>query len=461
MSEMGKAVVVGAGPVGCVLAMVLSERGFEVDLHEKRSDMRRDEVDAGRSINLVLTDRGLRAMELLGLREQVLELTVPVLGRMMHDLDGELTYQPYGKDDSECNYSISRSELNKFVLTQAEARGVRVHFEHELARADFEAGRLWMRGADGEEIEVDAPVVFGADGAGSAVRNLLVAQHEGFEQEISWLSHGYKELTFPAGEDGSYQMADHALHIWPRGEHMLMGLANLDGSFTGTIYLPMEGEDSFEQLDGPEAVRAYFERNYPDSLELLPELEEEYFQHPVGRLGTLRCAPWHLDARVLLVGDAAHAIVPFFGQGLNCGLEDCAELYGMLEGRGPDELGEVFATFDEERKPNGDAIADMALDNFVEMSERVGDERFLLRKKFERRIEQELGSLYRSRYATVMYSSNRYRDALDAGVIQRDILAALMDEYDSPEEMDLERARELIGERLTPFYEERGVTLDF
>jgi kynurenine 3-monooxygenase len=460
MQNDRKIVVVGAGPVGCVLSVLLARRGFDVTTYEKRPDMRRKDLPAGRSINLVLTRRGLRALEIVGLREAVLHLTVPVLGRMMHSVEGELAYQPYGKDDSECNYSVSRGRLNEYLLDAAERAGCRLVFDHELQiDADLDDGELVFVGPDGEEVEVSADVVIGCDGAGSAVRQSLV-EHHGAEDSIEWLEHGYKELLFPTGDDGDFAMAGHALHIWPRGDHMLMGLANNDRSFTGTIYLRNEGPDSFAELSDRQSVLTFFERYYPDAIPLLTEdFEQEFVDHPLGHLGTVRCAPWYFGDRALLVGDAAHAIVPFFGQGLNCGFEDCAELDRLLDDA--EDFGELFEEFYRRRKSNADAIADMAIENFVEMRDLVADEHFLLKKAIEHRIEQEMPQLYRSRYATVMYSYNDYRDAYDAGEIQAEILEELAADVDRAEDVDLGKARALILERLTPFYDERDVELEF
>lgn len=455
--EGKRAAIVGGGPVGCVLAELLARRGFDVDVYEKRPDMRAVEISAGRSINLVLTERGLAALEALKLREAVLRITVPVLGRMMHSVQGELTYQAYGKDDSECNYSVSRGELNMFLLDAAEEKGVRIHFEHELVDMDLEEKRLVFNTPEGTKHVRDA-VIFGADGAFSAVRAYLEREHD-FDGRIDWLDHGYKELLFPANSDGSYPAEKNALHIWPRGHHMLMALANADGSFTGTIYLPWKGKDSFELLDERHEIRGFFEAYYPDAIPILGELEDNYLTHPASQLGTVRCAPWQVEDRVLLIGDAAHGVVPFFGQGLNCGFEDCVVLDKLLAESAP--LDEVFARFFDARKTNADAIADMALENFVEMRDLVGDAAFLLRKKVEARIEAEMPDIYRSRYATVMYSSNPYRDAFDAGEIQRGILDELVAGIADASQADLGRARELIAERLTPFYESRGVELDF
>ncbi len=454
-----QATVVGAGPVGCVLAMLLVRHGFDVRMYEMRPDMRTSELDGGRSINLVLTDRGLRALEMFGLRDKVLEITVPVLGRMLHALDGETSFQPYGKDESECNYSVSRGKLNEFLLDAAEDAGVTIAFEKTCIGANFEAGQLDVADADGNVTTVDAGVIFGADGAPSAVRQALVDAGI-VDERVDMLEHGYKELPFPSGEDGKYAMAGHALHIWPRGDHFLMGLANLDGSFTGTIYLPWKGVHGFDELDERAHVRQFFEEDYPDAIPLLDDdFEAEFLANPNGKLGTVRCAPWHLDDRVLLVGDAAHGIVPFFGQGLNCGFEDCVVLDELMAAS--DDLAEVFAAFDARRKPNTEAIADMALDNFDEMREKVADPEFLLAKAVEHRIEQEMPEIYRSRYAIVMYSDLPFRFAFEVGEVQEAILAELTVAIERADQADLERARELIEARLVPLYERHRVSLTF
>lgn len=449
--------IAGAGPVGCLLASILSDRGFEVVVFEKRADLRRRSLDGGRSINLVLTDRGLRALDLIDSREAVIQRTVPVLGRMMHDRQGKLAYQPYGRDESECNYSVSRDGLNAFLLDAAEDRGVIVHFDSALRDVDVESQTLEVAGGNGEVRKVDFEVLFGCDGAPSAVRRALVGAGVVSDQ-VEMMDWGYKEMIFPAGPDDDYAMAGHALHIWPRGHHFLMGLANLDKSFTGTIYMPKEGPDSFESLDSPEKVRAFFERHYQDATALLGDFVDEYLSKPVGNLGTVRCSPWHLDGRVLLLGDASHGIVPFFGQGLNSGFEDCTELVALLEEF--EDFSAIFEEFFLRRKPNTDAIADMALENSVEMSEKVGDPDFLLKKKVEALLEKHLGHLYRSRYAMVMYSAIPYQVAFDMGVIQQEILSALTSEITSPEEVDLERAQELIARKLTPYAERHGVVFD-
>lgn len=451
-------VVVGGGPVGAVLALLLAGRGHPVDVYERRPDMRTGPVEAGRSINLVLCDRGLIALEPLGLREEVLALTVPVYGRLMHNLDGSTAYQPYGKDDSERNYSISRAELNARLLDRAEGAGVRLHFEHTLVSADLARGDLLFARPGGARVEVTgARRVFGCDGAPSAVREALVAQ-AGARASLEPLEHGYKELLFPAAPGGGFALDERALHIWPRGDHFLMGLPNRDGSFTGTVYLPLEGPHGFASLTSAAAVEAFFAEHYPDAVPLLPDLAAQLLANPLGHLGTVRCAPWQHDGRVLLVGDAAHAVVPFFGQGLNCGFEDFALLLRLLEAL-PTE--EALATFSRERKPDADAIAAMALENFVEMRAKVADPAFLLRKQVEAVLQREMPERYRTRYAMVMYSSIPYAVAQQAGVIQRELLDELCAGLTSAEDVDRARAAALIDARLAPFLRERGVSLTF
>jgi kynurenine 3-monooxygenase len=447
--------IVGAGLVGSLAAIFLTRRGLCVTVHERLPDPRSGRGPAGRSINLVVASRGLRALEDVGLRDGVLSLTVAVAGRMIHSLDGELSYQPYGRDASECNYSVSRAELNRFLISEAERSGVRFEFGAALSGADFENGRLEFGSRT-----VVARRAIGADGAGSAVRAALMERPE-FHETAELLDHGYKELVIPADANGGFRIAGHALHIWPRGRMMLMALPNLDGSFTVTLYLPHEGESSFASLVSEARVRELFERQFPDAVPLLDDPVASMISNPTGNLGTVRCWPWNVRDRVLLVGDAAHAIVPFFGQGMNCGFEDCRVLDELLAAHG-DDWERVFALFGEARKPDADAIADMALDNFLEMRDRVTDPRFLLRKQVEHLLEERFPREYRSRYSMVMYGSRiPYRVALEAGEIQQRILDRLCRGLTSATEVDDDEARRLIRERLTPYLERRGASLDY
>jgi kynurenine 3-monooxygenase len=460
-ASSNRAVVVGAGPVGCVLALVLQQQGLDVTVFEKRPDMRRADVAAGRSINLVLTKRGMRALRILGIADTVLELTVPVFGRMMHDLQGELTYTAYGKDDGEKNHSVSRGELNIALLNSVAAAGIPIHFDLGLERADLsqpDSIALTFTGPGGERHET-TPRAFGADGAGSRLRSALL-EHTSGELETE-ACDGYKELLFPAGPDGTYSMDQRALHIWPRGRQMLMGLPNQDGSFTGTIYMPYEGPESFESVSDPAKAKAFFEEHYPDAI---PHLEENFAEElvaaPLGKLATTRCFPWTLEDRVMLVGDAAHPIVPFFGQGLNSGFEDVAVLSELLEAAGGFSA-QLFADYQAARKPAGDAIAAMALENYVEMSDKVGDPAFILKKRVEARVEQALAPRYRTRYACVVYSGIPYHKAQELGRINERILNELCEGISTPEEADLERAAALVAEHLTPFVEAEGLDLEF
>ena len=394
------------------------------------------------------------------LRAELLEQTIPVYGRMMHSVDGELTYQPYGKDESECNYSVSRGELNKFLLSKAEAAGARLHFDRTLADADLDAGVLCFDTESGDGVEqVPFQTVFGCDGAPSALRRAMQSR-KGLQASMELLEHGYKELLFPATSSGGYAMEKHALHIWPRGRHMLMGLPNLDGSFTGTIYLPNEGDESFQSLSSPADVEAFFGRYFADTLALMPDLSDEFLANPVGVLGTVRAWPWSCADQALLIGDASHAIVPFFGQGLNSGFEDCALLIEQIEAGGQ-ERSDLFTSFASRRKPSADAIADMALENFVEMRDLVGDPAFLLRKRVEHRIETLFPERYRSRYAMVMYSFIPYRVAFEVGLVQRRILDALCADIDDVDQADMEQALRLIDEHLAPVLAKHEVDLGF
>jgi len=461
-SERSVAVsIVGAGLVGSLLAALLARRGHRVTVHERRPDLRRSEGAGGRSINLVLTRRGIRALDRVGLAEGALRLTVPVTGRMMHALDGTLAYQPYGRSERECNHSIPRTELNRYLIDQAEALGARFRFGLRLDRADLDAGALEFVHEDtGTREGVGADVVFGADGAGSALREAF-RNLDGFVETVDLLSHGYKELHLPPAEDGAYRIRADALHIWPRGHRMLMALANLDGSFTGTLYLPVEGEDGFDALASPADVEALFATQFPDAVPCIPDLARQYFDRPTGTLGTVRCGPWHLGDRALLIGDAAHAIVPFFGQGMNAGFEDCRVLDDLLDRFGDRDWERVFPEFTRLRKPNADAIAALALDNFVEMSARVADPAFLLRKAVEHRLEESFPLEYRSRYSMVMYSHIPFDLCREAGVVQDAMLGELCAGIRRPDDLDLNRAHELIRERFVPFLREHGLSLNY
>lgn len=452
--------IVGAGLVGSLLAMVLLRRGTPVQVYERRPDMRLGQAQAGRSINLVATERGLKPLDRVGLRRAVLDLTVEVRGRTMHDREGRLTYHPYGKDAREVNHSVPRGGLNALLMSEAESRGAHIHFHHRLIAADPAAGVLEFQDESRRRtvrVETPGPII-GADGAGSLVRAAL-DRLPGHGSTFEPLGHSYKELEIPPGPDG-HRIDPHSLHIWPRGHCMMMALANRDGSFTVTLYLPDEGEASFATLDTPDGVQRFFAAQFPDSLALIPRLREDFFDHPTGHLGTVRAQPWNVEGRVTLIGDAAHAVVPFFGQGMNCGFEDCAVLDDLLNAH-DDDWDAALPEYSRKRKVAADAIADLALENFVEMRDRVGDPAFLLRKQVEHRLEQALPQEFRSRYAMVVYSAIPYDQVRALGRLQDGILDTLCAGLTRAEDVDLAHARRLIQQRLAAFRTQHGITLDF
>jgi kynurenine 3-monooxygenase len=389
----------------------------------------------------------------VGLEQEALAHAIPMPGRMIHARDGALAFQAYGKDDSQCIHSISRGYLNRMLLDAAERTGrVRLSFRRRVLSLNLERRELTVE-VDGAHTErVEDAVVYGTDGAGSALRRSVVDAREGVSDEVL-LAHGYKELTLPAAPGGGWRLERNALHIWPRGDFMLIALPNEDGSFTCTLFLAFEGAPSFATLEAPGAVRAFFREHFTDVEPMLSDLESQFAGNPTGSMVTVKCSAWHAGKTALLLGDAAHAIVPFFGQGMNCGFEDCVVLDG-LEAKGAPR-GEVFARFEALRKPNSDAIADMAVENFVEMRASTADPRFLLEKAIEKRLLAELPGEFVSRYALVTFSRAPYRVAYDAGRIASEIVSELAEGVRTAAEIDLGRARALVAERLTPFLTKR------
>lgn len=396
--------IVGAGLSGCLLAVLLARRGLAVDLYERRDDPRLAGAERGRSINLAISARGLDALSRIGLDGPALADALPMRGRMLHPVAGATGYQSYSADGARAINSISRAGLNRALLDHAEKTpGVVLQFGHRLTGLDAPSGELRFVIPEGETT-ARADVVVGADGAYSAVRRAI--QHvEGFDFSQDFLPHGYKELTIPA-RDGEFALDPAALHIWPRGSSMMIALPNTDRSFTCTLFWPKEGEGGFAELHTGEQVLDAFTRRYPDAVPLMPTLVEDYLGNPVGSLVTVRCRPW-VRGRVALLGDAAHAIVPFFGQGANCAFEDCVELDRCLdEARG--DWARALPLYELRRKVNADAIADMALENFVEMSERVGSRWFRAQTSARHALERVLGGRYVSRYELVSFTTTPY-----------------------------------------------------
>jgi kynurenine 3-monooxygenase len=409
--------VVGAGLAGCLLACFLARRGYRVGLYERRGDPSAGPAERGRSINLALSERGLAALRRIDLAGPVLAGALPMRGRMIHPApagpvasgaarEPKRPYlQPYSADRRRAIHSIGRGALNGALLSAATAAGAEVHFDHRLVGLDPATGEMRFATAGGGERKAVARVVLGADGAGSAVRGQLLA-HDLLTERLDFLGHGYKELTIPAA-GGRFALDPGALHIWPRGRSMLIALPNPDRSFTCTLFWPTSGADSFASLSSPAAVERYFARHYPDLPPLAPDLVEEYFRNPVGLLGTVHCAPWQAYGRVGLIGDAAHAIVPFYGQGANCAFEDVVELDRCLDDTG-DSWPEALRQFGQRRREHTDAIAEMALDNFVEMRDKVASPVYQVRKRIEHRLERALPGRYVSRYELVSFTTIPY-----------------------------------------------------
>jgi kynurenine 3-monooxygenase len=442
--------LIGAGLNGPLLAVGLVKRGFRVAIYERRPDMRRARISAGRSINLALSTRGIHALRQAELWKEMGKIIIPMKGRMMHSATSQLTFQPYGKNEAEVIHSISRAALNIALLNAAEAQGVQIGFEQRCTGIDLKRGTLQLRDErTGEERTLESSVVIGCDGSASAIRGeMLKLSRFNFSQQ--YLDYGYKELTIPAGPDGEHVLEANALHIWPRGNYMLIALPNVDGTFACILFLPFEGRDSFAQLTTPSAVIEFCQSRFPDAISLMPALADNFSANPTGAMLTIKCSPWHVEGRTLLVGDAAHAIVPFFGQGINCGFEDCTCFLEILDRRPGADWQDVFREFEEARKINTDAIADLAVENFVEMRHRVADPRFLFRKKVELALEAKYPRLFVPKYAMVTFHRIPYATALRRGQVQDVMLTELCNGVNRLEDLDWGKADKLIRRELTP-----------
>ena len=417
--------VVGAGLVGSLQAILLAKRGFKVDVFERRPDLRKAEILAGRSINLALSDRGWKALDKAGISDEIRKIAIPMFGRKMHALDGTLTYQPYGKEN-QAIYSVSRGGLNQKLMNLADDYpNITYYFNHRCEDIDFDSNTIIFTDTDqNSTVKKSYDCVFATDGAFSAVRNKMM-KYPMFDYSQTYLSHGYKELVIPPNADGSHQIDKNCLHIWPRGEFMMIALANLDGSFTVTLFFPMEGELSFANIDTAEKVKHFFEKTFPDSIPVMPTLLEDYFSNPTSTLVTVRCNPWNHGTQAILMGDAAHAVVPFYGQGMNAGFEDCTVFDELLEKHG-DDWTTICAEYSRLRVPDGNAIADLALNNYIEMRDLTADPDFLLRKKIERKFSDLYPNDWMPLYEQVTFSHIRYSEALTRGKYQREIMDEIM-----------------------------------
>lgn len=407
-----KIVLVGGGLAGSLMSIYLAKRGYEVHLYERRDDMRTGQYQGGRSINLALSTRGITALEKVGLVDEILSISIPMYGRMMHSVSGDLNYQAYGRDD-QAIYSVSRGELNIKLLQLADKySNIHMYFNQKCVNMNLDENIATFENEKGEKYDVKGDVFLATDGAFSALRDAMIRnpRHD-FSQDYQ--SHGYKELEIVPGPNSTFQMEEKALHIWPRSSFMMIALPNPGGNFTCTLFLPYEGEVSFEHLNNDEEVMEFFQTYFPDSISMMPKLLEDFRNNPIGHLSTMRTYPW-VKNRSALMGDAAHAIVPFYGQGMNCSFEDCVILDQCIEEIGGD-WNNILNEYQKSRKPNADAIADLAIQNFVEMRDLVGLPDFLHKKSIEKKLVDALPGEYRTQYERVTFSNDPYREALLAG----------------------------------------------
>lgn len=437
-SSVKNITILGAGMVGSLLSIYLAKRGYKVTIFERRPDMRKENIPAGRSINLAISDRGWKGLQGVGIEEDIRRIGIPMGGRMIHSISGELTYQQYGEKD-QAIYATSRGILNCEMMNLAEKSGVTIHFNERCTGLDLDHNTAKFENAVTKiASSVGSDLIFGADGAFSAARLQMQLSSDRFQYSQNYLEHGYKELIIPPGPGGEFQMEKNALHIWPRGGYMMIALPNLDGSYTVTLFFPFEGKDSFASIQTPEECISFFNRVFPDALPLMPTLAEDFFQNPTGGLVTVKCFPWAFKDKLALIGDAAHAITPFYGQGMNCGFEDCTVLDALID-RHDGDWSKILPDYQLARKPNSDAIADLAVMNFVEMRDLVGSQKFLLQKKIEARIHEKHPSKWLPLYSQVTFSSIPYSEALANGQRQQSIMQNVMalpdieKQWDSPE----------------------------
>lgn len=446
-TETKHIVIMGAGLVGSMHAIYLARRGYQVSVYEQLPDIRKEAISAGRSINLALANRGIDALDRLGLMDQVSSLLIPMQGRMLHDIQGQLKLQSYGQKPEEVIYSVSRAGLVSLLRDAAEATGrVKFLFKHECTEIAFELNQCTVNNKTNQQaITVEYDYLIGADGGGSQVRESMKSLNE-TEFIAELLDHSYKELNIPAGPNGEFQMEKEALHIWPRGDYMMIGLPNPDGSFTLTLFMPNEGPVSFASINDTGTLHEVFDQYFADAKPLIADLEHTYFENPTGYLGTIRCHDW-LYKNVVLTGDAAHAIVPFHGQGMNAGFEDCVAMDKALDSFN-DDWQLAMPAFVNNRMDNSNAIADMALENYVEMRSTVNDPKFHLKKAIAFELEQRLPEYFIPRYSMVMFHLIPYAQAFARGKIQFKILDEIAADISSLEQVDFVRAERLVKQKL-------------
>ena len=419
--------IVGSGLVGSLLSIYLARRGHKVNIYERRADMRKQSMSAGRSINLALSDRGWRGLEGVGIADEIRKIAIPMYGRFIHHKDGSTAYQPYGKEGQAIN-SVSRAEINMKLMDLAEKeKNVSIHFQEKCTHVDRSTLTATFENEESkQQSKIKSDLMFGADGAFAASRLNMQLSSDRFEYNQHYITAGYKELIIPPGPNGEFLIEKNALHIWPRGSFMMIALPNPDGNFTCTLFLPFEGEKSFSNLKTKEAVKKFFEEEFPDAVPMMPSLLEDFFHNPTSSLVTVKCYPWVFDNKIALIGDAAHAIVPFYGQGMNCGFEDCVVLNELID-KHHENWDNILEEYQDLRKPDGDAIADLAIANFVEMRDKTADPKFLLQKKIEAWFSEKHPEKWIPLYTMVTYSPQiRYSTALREGNRQEEIMQQVM-----------------------------------
>jgi kynurenine 3-monooxygenase len=423
-------VVIGAGLVGSLLSIYLSKRGYKVEVYERRDDMRKGNIGGGRSINLALSDRGWKGLENVGIANEIKKIAIPMKGRMVHDTQGKTNFLPYGKE-GQAIYSVSRGGLNCMLMDLAEKHGSKIHFNQRCKNIVLKDNEVILEDPAQKETTISAKRIFSTDGAFSAGRLQLQTSTDRFEYSQHYLDYGYKELHIPPTKDGGFAMEKNCLHIWARGTYMMIALPNIDGSFTCTLFFPFEGKESFAALTDKKTVSEFFNRVFPDAVSLMPTLLHDFANNPVSSLVTVKCFPWSHSDKLMLLGDAAHAIVPFFGQGMNCGFEDCTIFNQLMDaylGKGNEDESwrKIFEETEKSRKPNSDAIADLAVANFIEMRDLVTHPDFILQKK----IEAHFSALYPDKwlplYSMVTFTDLPYSHALKQGQKQDAIMKKVL-----------------------------------
>jgi kynurenine 3-monooxygenase len=440
MSKKEKIIIVGAGLCGSLLALRMAQRGHQVVVYEKRGDMRLEEVDAGRSINLALSARGLMALDRVGLKKTIAQSCIPMNGRMIHPLNGDSFLSPYSGRSEDYINSVSRSDLNILLLNEADYnQDVTLCFDSPVKEVDLKNASVKFVDPKTKELKTDqGDIIIGTDGAGSVVRRSLMSRTTEllFNYEQNFLRHGYKELSILPKSDGGWRIEKNALHIWPRGHFMIIALPNLDGSFTVTMFHPYGSDIGFNALDSDEKVKNFFEKYFPTLIEYMPDYVNEYNQNPVGTLGTIKCYPWQAYGKTLIMGDASHAIVPFYGQGMNASFEDVRVFDDMMNLYGED-WPTIFEKFQDTRVNNANAIADLAIDNFYEMRDKVDDKNFKLKRQLEMQLEQQYPEYY-SKYSLVTFKPDLgYHDAMVQGRNQDSMLLDICDKVDSVSDVNL------------------------